>query len=113
MWDLFGPVPNKWAAIWETPPALWQDKEKKTDVCWSLQEKQEWDAFQIGSEDPMAQTKKKRQAITNLYRLIDKGHKLGDCRAWNLHEGEGYLEIRSRSMWQKMPFTSILLKQPF
>ncbi len=42
----------------------------------------------------MAWTKKARQASTNLYQHIDKGHWPGDSRAGNLHdEGEVYLEV--------------------
>ena len=39
-------------------------------------------------------------------RHIDKGQWLGDCRAGNLHEGEGYLDIHSRLIWKIMPFAS-------
>ncbi len=47
-----------------------------------------------------ARTKKARPASTNQYQhtaCVDKGHWHGDCRAGNLHEGEGYLEDHCHS----------------
>ncbi len=47
-----------------------------------------------------------KESKAGIYRHIDKGHWPGDCRARNLHEGEGYLEMYRRSIWQIMSFAS-------